>query len=73
MKLTQREQEVLDLVVQGFTNKQIAEKLFLSSSTIKTNVQSILRKLKVKNRIQAAVLVTKREMKKSQNLFLRFL
>ncbi|OGO04412.1 MAG: hypothetical protein A2Y73_00030 [Chloroflexi bacterium RBG_13_56_8] len=53
--LSQRELQVLRLITEGHTNSEIAEKLFLSPTTIKTHVQNILRKLDVSDRTQAAV------------------
>ncbi len=52
--LTSRETEVLPLLVMGYSNKQIGDKLSISISTVKAHVQEILYNLKVKNRIQAA-------------------
>jgi len=54
-KLSTREQEVLDALILGLTNKQIAEKLFISVNTIKTHVLSLYAKLDVNNRTQAAI------------------
>jgi DNA-binding NarL/FixJ family response regulator len=51
--LSKREIEVLDLLAEGYSNQEIAEKLFVSLSTIKTHVSGILEKLDVKRRIQA--------------------
>lgn len=51
--LTEREMEVLALIVDGLTNPQIAEKLFISISTTKTHVHSILQKLYVSSRSKA--------------------
>jgi DNA-binding NarL/FixJ family response regulator len=51
--LTNREYEVLQLLVQGHSNAEIAEKLFLSLSTVKTHVSNLFVKMEVKNRIQA--------------------
>jgi DNA-binding NarL/FixJ family response regulator len=53
--LTPRELEVLDLLARGLDNSEIAGALFLSQHTIKNHVSSILIKLQVENRIQAAV------------------
>ena len=55
VKLTQREVEVLRLIAQGHTNRQIAQSLFVSVSTVKKNVQRIISKLEVSDRTQAAV------------------
>ncbi len=54
--LTSREKEVLKLVTQGANNKTIAEKLVLREVTVKTHLNSIFKKLNVKNRTQAVLL-----------------
>jgi NarL family two-component system response regulator LiaR len=54
-KLSTREMEVLELLVQGFTNQDIAKKLGLGSETIKTHMRHIMEKLRVADRTQAAV------------------
>ncbi len=51
--LTSREWEVLELLREGLTTKQIAERLFLSPATIRSHVAAILRKLKVPDRAAA--------------------
>ncbi len=53
--LTERELEVLTLIVQGLSNKQIASQLSISEVTVRFHVSSILDKLQVENRVQAAV------------------
>jgi two-component system, NarL family, response regulator LiaR len=53
--LSQRELEVLKLMVDGCTNPEIAEKLYLSPNTVKTHVRGIMNKLAVDDRVQAAV------------------
>ena len=53
--LTEREREVLDLVAEGMTNRQIGEKLFLAEKTVKNYVSSLLGKLGMERRAQAAV------------------
>jgi DNA-binding NarL/FixJ family response regulator len=53
--LTPREVEVLELLARGLDNSEIARALFLSQHTVKNHVSSILIKLQVENRIQAAV------------------
>lgn len=57
--LTKRELEVLELIVEGLTNPQIAEKLFITISTAKAHVHSILQKLYVDSKSKAAVLAMK--------------
>jgi DNA-binding NarL/FixJ family response regulator len=54
--LTERELEVLEFIVQGYTNNEIAQKLYLSLGTIKVHVRGILNKLCASDRTQAAVL-----------------
>lgn len=55
-KLTIREKEVLSLLTEGLTNKEIAQRLNLSVHTIKFNLESIYKKLGVTSRIQAAII-----------------
>jgi DNA-binding NarL/FixJ family response regulator len=54
---SQREREVLALVVQGLQNREIADRMFLAESTIKSHVASSLAKLGVRSRKEAAALV----------------
>lgn len=54
-KLTERELDVLQLIVQGCSNEQIGAKLFITVGTVKTHVRNILNKLSVDDRTQAAV------------------
>lgn len=54
-KLTAREQQVLQLIVQGYSNREIGEKLHLGISTVKTHVGQLLDKLGARDRTQAAV------------------
>ncbi|TAF09675.1 MAG: DNA-binding response regulator [Nostocales cyanobacterium] len=53
--LTQRELEILELIVDGCSNGQIAEKLYITVGTVKTHVRNILNKLCADDRTQAAV------------------
>jgi two-component system response regulator DevR len=53
--LTDREREVLDLIAEGMTNRQIGERLFLAEKTVKNYVSSLLSKLGMERRTQAAV------------------
>ena len=55
-QLTKREQEILEEIVQGKSNKEIADTLFISEKTVKNHVSNILKKLDVTDRTQAAVL-----------------
>ena len=51
--LTTRENEILDLLAQGYRNKELAEKLFVSVNTIRTHVYNVYEKLHVNSRIEA--------------------
>ena len=53
--LTEREQNVLEYVAQGFINSEIAEKLHISVHTVKAHLEAIYDKFGVKNRVQAAM------------------
>lgn len=53
LEITSREYEVLQAISEGLSNKEIAGKLFLSESTIKTHVSNLLVKLNAKRRTQA--------------------
>jgi two-component system, NarL family, response regulator LiaR len=53
--LSGRETDVLRLIVQGYSNPEIAAELFLSPNTIKTHIRGIMNKLAVDDRVQAAV------------------
>ena len=55
-QLTQREHEILALLAEGRSNRSIAKSLFVSETTVKAHVGSILRKLGVANRTQAAMM-----------------
>ncbi len=56
-KLTPREKDVIFLVAQGFTNKEISSQLFLSEGTIRNIVSVIMDKLEVKNRTQLSNII----------------
>jgi len=58
--LSPREGEVLQLVAQGATNKEIGDSLFISENTVKTHLRNIMDKLHLANRSQAAAYAVKR-------------
>ncbi|RPI35301.1 MAG: DNA-binding response regulator [Chloroflexota bacterium] len=58
--LTEREEEVLELIALGYSNAEISQKLQISDRTVGTHVSNILSKLHVANRTQAAILAMKR-------------
>lgn len=58
-ELTDRERDILALIGNGLTNREIGDKLFLSEKTIKHYVTNILQKLQVRSRVEAALLANK--------------
>ena len=56
--LTPREQEVLHLIAEGYNNREIAQALFIAERTVKNHVNSILRRLNLRDRTQAAILAS---------------
>ncbi len=58
--LTYREEQILDLVAQGWSNREVAEKLSLSEKTVKHYMTKILKKLRVRNRVEATLIAQTR-------------
>ncbi|MEX1253971.1 MAG: response regulator transcription factor [Dehalococcoidia bacterium] len=58
--LSEQEQKILDLIAEGKTNKEIAEEVFLSDKTVKNYVSSILSKLNLRRRSEAAAFIARR-------------
>jgi DNA-binding NarL/FixJ family response regulator len=54
VRMTKRERQVIELISDGFTNKEIAQKLHLSTYTVKSHVHNILEKLSLNTRVQIA-------------------
>ena len=54
-RFTEREKEVLHLLLKGLNNREISEKLYISNHTTKAHIASIYKKLGVFSRIQAAI------------------
>jgi two-component system, NarL family, nitrate/nitrite response regulator NarL len=65
-KLTEREQEILELIAAGTSNKEIGLQLHLTEKTVKHYVTNILQKLQVHNRVQAAVMALKSQPNRSR-------
>ncbi|MCL2864348.1 MAG: response regulator transcription factor [Lachnospiraceae bacterium] len=59
--LTAREKDIIRLVAQGLTNKEIGEQLFLSDGTVRNNVSVIMEKVEVKNRAQLGLIYYERD------------
>jgi DNA-binding NarL/FixJ family response regulator len=64
--MTKRERDVIALIAEGFTNKEIAQKLGLSTYTVKSHVHNILEKLSLSTRVQVAKYVHHQESIKSE-------
>lgn len=62
--LTKREYEVLTLIAEGLSNKDIADRIYISEKTVKNHVSSIFKKIEVNDKIQAAIFAFKNNIKK---------
>jgi DNA-binding NarL/FixJ family response regulator len=67
-ELSPREREVLDLIANGANNREIASQLFISSKTVKNHVTSILSKLNLRDRTQAALLAKSSPINQSDSI-----
>jgi DNA-binding NarL/FixJ family response regulator len=63
--LSEREQEVIDLVVRGYTNRQIGEALFISEKTVENHIGRILAKLDLTSRTRLAAYAVEHGLTKS--------
>lgn len=61
-ELCDREIHILELLSDGYENKAIAEKLYVSSHTVKAHISAILKKLKAKNRTHAVSKAIRKEI-----------
>jgi DNA-binding NarL/FixJ family response regulator len=66
--LSPREKEVLNLIATGANNREIAKKLYISEKTVKNHITSILSKLNLRDRTQAALLVNQVQNKQKSKL-----
>ena len=60
--LTPREREILSLVAEGLTNREIGDRLFLAEKTVKHYMTNVLKKLHVRSRVEAALLAQRRDL-----------
>ncbi|MCB9105496.1 MAG: response regulator transcription factor [Anaerolineales bacterium] len=60
--VTERQQEMLALIVEGLSNNEIAERLFLSTSTVRHHVSEVLSKLQASNRAEAAAMAMRHRL-----------
>jgi len=66
-KLTARQREIAGLIAEGLTNREIAERLVLSTGTVGNHLGHIMRTLGLKNRVQLAVWAVERGLKAPRN------
>lgn len=60
--LTQREKGILKAIIDGKSNKEISDALFISVETVKSHVKKIYKKLRVKNRVEATLIAAKKKL-----------
>lgn len=65
--LSEREKQILQLVSEGLTNREIGERLFLAEKTIKHYMTNVLQKLHVRSRVEAALIFQKNKLNKTQS------
>jgi DNA-binding NarL/FixJ family response regulator len=69
--LSAQERQILDLIGEGLTNRQIGERMFLAEKTVKNYVSNLLGKLDMQRRTQAAALVTRLKAERGERGDLR--
>ncbi|WML49537.1 EAL domain-containing protein [Neobacillus sp. PS3-34] len=69
--ISSREMEVFKLIIDGLSNKEISEKLFISEHTVKNHITRILQKLNVSDRLQAMAIIYQTCIEESQNLLIQ--
>ncbi len=57
--MTPAQQEILSLIVDGCSNREIAARVHLSENTVKSHTQQLFRKMGVRNRVEAAIKATR--------------
>ena len=62
LSLSERELQILTLVARGFSDKEIAKKLFVVKSTVNNHILNILKKLNARNRVQAVIEAIKHDL-----------
>ena len=60
--LTKREKEIFTLLIQSYTTKDIAEKLYISEKTVRNHISNVIQKLGVESRIQAVLELMKMKL-----------
>lgn len=63
-ELSEREGKILNLVAEGLTNREIGERVHLAEKTVKNHMTNILGKLRVRSRVEAALLATRQTARK---------
>ncbi len=66
-QLTPREQDILRLLAQGYTNREIGEQLFLAEKTVKHYMTNVLQKLHVRSRVEAALMAQRHEFERGRS------
>jgi len=66
--ITEREKEIISLLLKGFNNREISDKLFISLNTVKTHIYSIYQKTNVNNRLELANLIKEKKTNKNNEI-----